>query len=327
MTQPMLPADAAKDALCGINPVVKTVKKLGRSGLFLAVCLFQTFGVLASLGHAVFMALEGLSVTETFWDFIGFFSSELGFSFVYQGLLALCFWLIRKGCKSNASPFTPTGGLTFLKVLVTLKLVVFYIVAVACPVVFAVAVFSLLFGVGTGEEYLDEFSQPIIQWDWLLDEEFPMGIFLILLVVVFFSAVFHIVVFHCHRRGIKTVSENFGGILSDRSVPVFSVISLIIIAVSGLGRFGGIVPIYMLGSVQQVLNGTALVLLAVTLIKYRGEMKHLRQTAFEEVPSVQPGVFCGQCGAPGKPEVCFCGNCGKPFQNSQQTPVSTQQNC
>ena len=67
------------------------------------------------------------------------FSFSMDFSFVGIALIAVAFWLIYAACKSDASPTVSTGGLTMLKVLTVISLVLICVAAGLAVLLFVLA--------------------------------------------------------------------------------------------------------------------------------------------------------------------------------------------
>ena len=283
--------------VCAVNPVVGAIKRLGRSPLFLCLCIFQTVAagltLIASLdlfsnNYGVFSDLledmEGLEL-----------SADSGLlSFVFPALFALGLWLIRAACKNNGSPFVTTGGLKTVKVLVTIQLVFMYIVA-GCIPLFLLGVFALGGALGDvfsdpsfygefDEEFLDEFSGT---YSFSVDECVSTGLISILavvLLVVLAVLVYMIIYYHSLRRGVTTLIENAEGILTDRSFSMFTIVTFYI-----MGSFAAfsaltslvIMPVAALSSGAMAV---AYILGGVLMGRYRKEMEHLRMASAGQVP-------------------------------------------
>lgn len=293
--------------ICAVNPVVGAIKRLGRSPLFLCICIFQTIAagltLIASLGlfsnnYGVFSDLledmEGLEI-----------SADSGLlSFVFPALFAMGLWLIRHACKSDVSPFVTTGGLKTVKVLVTIQLVFMYIVA-GCIPVFLLGMLALgsaasdifsdpsVYG-EFDEEFLDEFSGT---YSFSMDEFVSTGLISILavvLLVVLAVLVYMIIYYHSLRRGVTTLMENAEGILTDRSFSMFTIVTFYI-----MGSFAAfsaltslvIMPVAALSSGAMAV---AYILGGVFMCRYRKEMEQLRfmsshiAPAAAFVPAEQP---------------------------------------
>lgn len=287
--------------ICAVNPVVGSMKRLGRSPLFLWICILQTAAagltLLSSLGtfigFASLLDLNGLEYTAG--------SSVL--SCVVPGLFAMGLWLIRRACCSDISPFVTTGGLKTVKVLVTISLAFLYIVA-GCIPLFLLGL--LLAGSAMGdlfsdpsfygefhEEFLDEFSQtPGFSIEEIPIDEMLAGGLLIGLVIVLVTVlavmVYFILYYHFLRRGISTLMENAEGILTDRSFPLFTIVTFYIAggctAVSALTSLV-IFPLAALGSAAMAI---VYILGGIIMGRYRKEMQYLRMVSSAPVSPAVP---------------------------------------
>ncbi len=297
MNQPFTPP------ICAVNPVVGAMKRLGRTPLFLWICILQTaaagLALLSSLGASIGIAslleLDGLEYTAG--------SSLL--SCVLPGLFAMGLWLIRHTCRSDVSPFVTTGGLKTIKVLVTISLVVLYIVAGCIPLLLlgALALGSVATDIFSDpsvfgefgefeEEFLDEFSDmPSYYLEDMLEGGLLFG--LVVVVVVLAVLVFGIIYYHSLRRGVTALMENAEGILTDRSFPMFSIVTFYI--VGGCGAISALTSLFVLplAGLASAASATAYILGGVLMGRYRKEMEQLRYfssvaPAVPFVPAQQP---------------------------------------
>lgn len=286
--------------ICAVNPVVGAIKRLGRSPLFLCICIFQTIAagltLLSSVGMmgSPLMDFEGMELVAD--------SSLL--SFVFPALFAMGLWLIRHACKSDVSPFVTTGGLKTVKVLVTIQLVFMYIVA-GCIPVFLLGMLALgsaasdifsdpsVYG-EFDEEFLDEFSGT---YSFSVDEFVSTGLISILviaLVIVLAVLVYFIIYYHSLRRGVTTLMENAEGILTDRSFSMFTIVTFFI--AGGCGAFSALSSLALLplAGLASGVMATVYILGGVFMCRYRKEMEQLRfmsshmAPAAPFVPEAQP---------------------------------------
>ncbi|MBR3844793.1 MAG: hypothetical protein IKM39_04730, partial [Clostridia bacterium] len=234
--------------ICAVNPVVATIKGLGRSAMFLWICILQTVVAGLTLLNTILLSaginlieglvdMSGLDVPDEVFEILDVTSASTGLAFVFPALFALGFWLIRAACKSDGSPFVTTGGLTTMKVLITISLVMLYIVAGCIP--FMILAFLFLLGSETDlspyigefdEGYIDDFSDfPVYEFESAFSGVF-FGAMVIVLAIALVVLVVCIVYYHFLLRGMNTLKENCEGILSDRSFPMFVVVWLYIMA-------------------------------------------------------------------------------------------------
>ena len=279
--------------ICAVNPVVATMKRLGRSSLFLWICILQT----AAAGFALLSSLVGLIGLPSLLDLNGleYAAASSLLSCVVPALFAMGLWMIRHTCKSDVSPFVTTGGLKTVKVLVTISLVLLYIVAGLIPLailgMFALGsavtdIFSdpSIYG-EFNEEFLDEFSDiPSFSMENVAGGIF-LGAFVTVLVIVLAVLVFSIVYYHSLRRGVTTLLENAEGILTDRSFPMFAIVTFYI--VGACSAFSALSSLFLLplAGLASAASATAYILGGVLMGRYRKEMEGLRIMSAQVVPS------------------------------------------
>ncbi len=279
--------------VCAVNPVVGAIKRLGRSPLFLCLCIFQTIAA----GLTLLSSLGFLVNTPSVLDFEGMeISTDSNLlSFVIPALFAMGLWMIRHACRNDVSPFVTTGGLKTVKVLVTIQLVFMYILTGCIPLL----IFGLfaLGGVASElfsdpafygefeEEFLDEFSEvPSFDLEEALAGGAMIGISIVLLFVLA-VLVYMIVYYHSLRRGVTAVMENAEGILTDRSFSMFTIVTFYIaggcVALSTLTTIA-LLPIAGLASGAMA---TVYILGGVLMGRYRKEMQQLRLVSSGAVPA------------------------------------------
>ncbi len=274
--------------ICAVNPVVETIKRLGRSPMFLWVCILQTAAAGLTLLQSI-LSMLGLTMIvdtmEMYEDFPGEFLESTGaglsLSFVFPALFALGLWLVRAACRSDASPFVTTGGLKTVKVLITINLVMMYILA-GCMPLLLLAVIALM---GSGEDFfsmIGEFDEEFID-DFSASSSLFEGVFtgvlLVALVVVLAVAVVGIIYYHILRKGIATLEENCEGILSDRSFPMFVIVMFYVFA--GGSFFSALTGLVLtpVAALAEGVSGSVYLMGAILMQKYRKGMEHLRMVS------------------------------------------------
>ncbi len=281
------------EPVCAVNPVVGAIKRLGRSPLFLCLCIFQTIAagltLLSSLGFMVgtpsLLDVEEIAI-----------AADSGLlSFVIPGLFAMGLWMIRHACRNNASPFVTTGGLKTVKVLITIQLVFMYIVAGCIPLLI-LGMFALEGVAGElfsdpafygefEEEFLDEFSGT---YNFSVEEFVSTGLLSILaiaLIVVLAVLVYMIIYYHSLRRGVTTVMENAEGILTDRSFSMFSVVTFYIVGGCGAVSALSSLALMPLAAFASAASATVFIMGGVLMGRYRKEMEQLRFMSLNPVPA------------------------------------------
>ena len=279
--------------ICAVNPVVAAMKRLGRSSLFLWICILQT----AAAGFTLLSSLVGFIGFTSLLDLDGLEYTAGGnfLSFVVPALFAMGLWMIRHTCKSDVSPFVTTGGLKTVKVLITISLVLLYIVAGFIPL-FLLGMLALgsaasdifsdpsIYG-EFNEEFLDEFSDiPSFSLEGAAEGVLLFSL-LFVVVIVLAVLVYAIIYYHSLRRGVTTLLENAEGILTDRSFPMFAIVSFYILG--ACGAFSALSSLFLMPIVglASAASATAYILGGVLMGRYRKEMEGLRIMSAQVVPS------------------------------------------
>jgi hypothetical protein len=286
--------------VCAINPVVASIKTLGRSTQFLLVCIFQSLTALCSLVATFlnpFIISQNSDIQTT--TFNG--------NFIVPTLMALAFWLIYATCRSDASPFLKTGGLTIIKVIQTILLVCLYILVALIPLIL-IGLFALS---AMGEEFWNQFinefmyefgNQMPSEFHQYFESQFLMNSLTVVTIVVMLVClgvlIFNIVVTSLTVKGLNILKENFEGILTDRSFPLLVIVMGYISAIgSYFTTVSGLITLDVFTLLESAFTATATLLGCMLVQKHRKGMAELRTlsrmatTDSSVAPTPQPQPF------------------------------------
>ena len=278
--------------LLSSNPAVNLIKTLGSSPKFLAAAILYS----ASVALAIFASLGGGDVIATMYYYVANYGLDpevfhplLGaleggaalwmvLGFLPTILVALGMWMFFGTCRSRASGNISTAGLTIIKVISIIQLV---LLAICCLVLLALVVFlmsnvAVLGAELAGNGYIEPSAATVIAG-------VAVGVMALALIFVILTLAMEI----CTIRVINRVKLSAVHGLADNRVSRLLGVLLMILGV--LGVLGGVIglfgnPLQGLGS---LCGSVTCILISLLLGEYR------RKATVLLYPPVEP-VYPGQ---------------------------------
>lgn len=288
--------------------VTATLKKVLSSPLALAAIIIFTATVLASAAASVQDSMVTLS-TGRFLNYGSSYTAAYGIGYIFGRivgvvpslLIALGMWITYASAKGSA-PRLQTGGLTLIKVIMTILLV---FICIAFAVIELVLLFLAVFSTVSASELTDylEYAWPFASINFTATV--LAAVFIILMFV--FAAGFILAIVLC-AKSIKTVNTikrtAVTAMPSDKVSPFVAVMLIILgacllmsVCTSAIGTFFGsadevaaysasaMAQMSYLTAVSEICDGVASILFGAFIFSYRKRMRGLMHAPVNMPPA------------------------------------------
>ena len=279
--------------VCAVNPVVATVKTIGRSIAFLWTCILFTVSTVLQIFNSIWSLINSSVQYDYFNDYE--FEFDFDLSFILPIFVCIGLWMIYNTCKSDHSPMVQSSGLSMVRAIqiVELVLVCLGTVVVALFAFVMLTMGSAPFIADIWDEFIWEFNSylPSSEWATMLS-----GIIVLILLGALVGFVFAIVYFVKLIKTLKIIGQHFCGMLTPQSISQFVIVATYIFgAIQLLGALGNLTE---WGSFWELAAGAASAaacfVLGTELQRYKKQMDQLWLMSMASVPAPSAAQPFGQ---------------------------------